>query len=619
MSSDQKGTDGFGGWLIDVEAECLNDSDIDETLDGTISNLLDANSDISDLLDEASQSQGNSLELFHQQESLESEQQLCVLKRKYFQSPSERSNFDEADLCALSPRLENITLTPKRKGKKSRRRLFNVPDSGVELSLQNEVDTDVTESQAQVETEQTLSNIGGGNLVLQILKSKNARATLFAKFKDTVGISFSELTRPYKSDLTCCGDWVIAAFGVREPLLEALKMLLKQYCDYVHLTNYISETVSIVLMLLRFKHQKNRKTVCKLLQNMLNIENVQLLTEPPKLRNVPAAMFWFKCTISKMTYTWGNTPEWIVQQTQVGQSEEKSFDLSEMIQWAYDNGHTDESKIAYYYALAATEHTNARAFLNSNAQAKHVKDCATMVKHYLRAEMAEMSMAAWIHKKLKSVTSEGDWRVIVRFLRYQGVEFIDFLIAFKAFLAGIPKKNCFVFFGPPNTGKSLFCMSLLHVLGGNVISYANSKSHFWLQPLSDTKLVLLDDATAACWDFIDVYLRNALDGNPISLDLKHRAPKQMKCPPLMITTNISVATDVRWQYLHSRIKCITFGQPFPFNEDGSPGFALTNENWKSFFLKFWQQLELSDQEDEADDGKPITTLRVTARETVESL
>lgn len=242
-----------------------------------------------------------------------------------------------------------------------------------------------------------------------------------------------------------------------------------------------------------------------------------------------------------------------------------------------------------------------------------------MVRHYFRAEMAEMTMAAWINKKLKSVTTEGDWRVIVKFLRYQEIEFIDFLIAFKSFLAGKPKKNCFVFYGPPNTGKSLFCMSLLHVLGGNVISYANSKSHFWLQPLSDTKLALLDDATSQCWDFIDIYLRNALDGNPISLDLKHRAPKQMKCPPLMITTNISVATEMRWQYLHSRIKFITFAQPFPFNDDGSPGFALTNENWKSFFLKFWQQLELSDQEDEGDDGKPLTTLRVTARETVESL
>lgn len=615
MSSDHKGTDGYGGWLLDVEAECLDDSDIDETLDI----ILETNSDISDLIDEAPQSQGNSLELFHQQESLESEQQLCTLKRKYFQSPSQRSNFDETDLCALSPRLENISITPKEKGKRSRRRLFNVTDSGVELSLPNEVDTDVTESQTQVETECNSISVGGGDLVLQILKSKNAKATLFAKFKETVGISFAELTRPYKSDMTCCGDWVIAAFGVREPLVESLKVLLQQCCDYIHLTNYVSESVSIALMLLRFKHQKNRKTVCKLLQKMLSIENVQLLTEPPKLRSVPAAMFWFKCTISKLTFTYGKTPEWILQQTHVGQTEDKQFDLSEMVQWAYDNEHTDESKIAYYYAIAAPENSNARAFLNSNAQAKHVKDCAVMVRHYFRAEMAEMTMAAWINKKLKSVTTEGDWRVIVKFLRYQEIEFIDFLIAFKSFLAGKPKKNCFVFYGPPNTGKSLFCMSLLHVLGGNVISYANSKSHFWLQPLSDTKLALLDDATSQCWDFIDIYLRNALDGNPISLDLKHRAPKQMKCPPLMITTNISVATEMRWQYLHSRIKFITFAQPFPFNDDGSPGFALTNENWKSFFLKFWQQLELSDQEDEGDDGKPLTTLRVTARETVESL
>lgn len=38
-------------------------------------------------------------------------------------------------------------------------------------------------------------------------------------------------------------------------------------------------------------------------------------------------------------------------------------------------------------------------------------------------------------------------------------------------------------------------MSFIHFIQGAVISFVNSTSHFWLEPLTDTKVAMLDDAT----------------------------------------------------------------------------------------------------------------------------
>ena len=98
--ADPKGStskEGLEDWCI-VEAECSDvENDLEELFD------RDTDSDISELLDDNDLEQGNSRELFHQQESKESEEQLQKLKRKYL-SPKA--------VAQLSPRLESITLSP---------------------------------------------------------------------------------------------------------------------------------------------------------------------------------------------------------------------------------------------------------------------------------------------------------------------------------------------------------------------------------------------------------------------------------------------------------------------------------------------------------------------------
>ena len=181
-----------------------------------------------------------------------------------------------------------------------------------------------------------------------------------------------------------------------------------------------------------------------------------------------------------------------------------------MVQWAYDNDYTEESTVAYYYACYASENNNAAAFLASNCQVKYVKDCVSMVRMYKRQEMKGMSMSEWIYKCCKDIPEGNEWKEIVQFLKYQGINFLQFLIAFKQFLKCVPKKMCLVFYGPPDTGKSLFCFKLIHFLKGQVVSYINKSSQFWLMPLQDAKVGLLDDATYNCWLYLDTYLRLSL-------------------------------------------------------------------------------------------------------------
>ncbi|ACK76236.1 helicase [Erinaceus europaeus papillomavirus 1] len=591
MSVDDKGTD--HDWVI--LRECEDDSIEDDSLENVFSESTDS-SFVSGLIDDACISEveeGNTLALFNSQEQEEGFRQLSVLKRKLIRTPEQ-----------LSPCLSAISISPQSKIKK---RLFE--DSGHYTNetenTPREVDsadnTGVVGHGSQVTSESSLS------LVKDLMRSSNRKATALAKFKDTYGVSFTELSRLFKSNKSCCTDWVLSVYGVSTELIEASKQLLQQSCLFIYL--YVSGFIA--LYLLRFKAAKNRDTVLKLITKVLYCKPEQVVADPPKTRSVPAALYWLK-TSTGPGWTYGILPEWISNQTLVSQATKDVFDFSQMVQWAYDNDFDEESVIAYNYALFADEDPNARAWLACLGQAKHVKDCATMVRYYKRAEMKEMTMSAWIHKQLQKVET-GQWQEIVRFLRYQEVTFIRFLGVLKNVLKGIPKKNCMVLYGPPNTGKSMFAMSLVHCLRGKVISFCNSKSHFWLQPLVDAKLGLLDDATDACWSYIDTYLRGGLDGNPVSIDCKHKSLAQLKFPPLIITTNCDLTADDLYLYLRSRIQLIQFPNPFPFDENGNAGFELSDRSWKAFFKKLWTQLELSDQEDEGEDGEANATFRCAAR------
>ncbi|QYI89591.1 E1 early protein [Bos taurus papillomavirus 42] len=599
--------------FIDEQAEC-SESDSEQ---GCEENL----SEISDLIDNAEYEQGNSSELFAQQEAFAFQRDIRAAKRKLNRSLRK-------PLQCITSQSNN---SPRRAAPK--RRLLD--DSGYNEDILAEVaqvdENGGSEGYGSLATQSCSGQSkgfgnervnGGGKengACRRLLTASSQTAAYLAVFREKFTISFNCLTRTFKNDKTCCHNWVAVVFGARDELLEASKTYLQKCCDYVLMQSHTCKYGFIAMYLLNFKNGKSRETVSNLLEQLLQVDKSDMLLQPPKIKSLPVATFLWKMQHSN-AFVYGELPDWIVRQTTLTHqiAEDEPFNLSQMVQWAYDHDYVDEAKIAYYYAKLATEDANAAAFLRCNNQVKHVKECAQMTRYYKIAEMREMSMGQWIKKSLRSIESGGSFKSIIQFLKYQNVNFLTFLAAFKDLLHGVPKRHCMVIVGPPNTGKSMFVMSLMKTLQGRVLSFVNSKSHFWLQPLDSAKIAVLDDATRPTWSYIDTYLRNGLDGTPVSLDMKHRAPMQVCFPPLLITTNVEVMSDPAYKYLHSRMVCFEFPNPFPVDEAGNPVLLINELSWKSFFERLWEQLELADPEED-EDGEPRSPFRCIARTTVTNL
>ncbi|ACU27442.1 E1 [Canis familiaris papillomavirus 7] len=592
-----------GGWFIVSQADCDDADDdfehlVDASIETNVSGLID-----DDVVEGDNEEHARLLNLQRLERDLS---QLGGPKRKYLTpSPKVASPND------LSPRLQAVSLSPRQKN--SKRRLFQ--DSGIE-SVSNETEDSFTRGDTQVFQNGDSCSLSPS---LTVLQSSNQEATILSKFKGAFGVGFKELTRPYKSSKTCCHDWVVFVYGAQEDLLTATKTLLKQHCEFFLMTIETGGLGYMGLYLLQFTAVKSRETLTKIFCQLLNVQGFQIRADPPKNRSVAVCLFFYKLSLSRASCKHGDFPLWLSKQLLIShQQESEVFDLSKMVQWAYDQGYTDESEIAFHYAVYAEEDTNAAAWLRSNGQAKFVADCAKMVKHYKKQQMRMMTYSQWVYHCCGLVDDGGDWTVVPKYLKYQGVSFLAFLGALRHMFDGTPKRQCLLIYGPPDTGKSWFCFSLLNFFHGKVVSYQNSRSHFWLSPLTECKLGMLDDATYPCLQFIDMNMRSAFDGNYVSVDCKHRNPVQLKLPPMLVTSNIDLQSEPTLQYLHSRFTCLQFPRQFPIDSDGSPVFSLTSSVWKAFFLKLHHQLGL-DSEEEANDGEPGQKFRCTATSDAGSL
>ena len=579
--------EGTSSWFFVTEADCVEDIDeIDElfekSTDSNVSNLIDESDEVD---------QGNTLAFYNEQLQQDCDQAILLLKRKYVNSP-------ETAVAALSPKLQAVCTISPQKEKQSKRRL-NFEDSGIE---QDEATNSLT-SQVEYNIDSHVENVESGTMGNEILEKSNQKAFLLYKFKEMFGVPYTELTRTFRSDKTCNENWIIAVFRVAEEVLEASKIIIQKHCECVQII--LREFNGLYTV--QFKSAKSRETIVKLFCGMLNVQPFQILCDPPKTRSVPAALYFYKQSMIDKAFVFGGLPKWITMQTVVDHqiaASADAFELSMLVQWGYDNDITDEAQMAYEYARLANTDSNAAALLKHNNQVKFIKDACIMVKLYKRHEMRKMSMAEWIDMCCeKCPETNGDWKTIIQFLKFQHVNILDFLYAFRLFLKGTPKKNCFVIYGPPDSGKSYFAYALIHFMKGKVISQMNKCSQFWLQPLSDCKIGLLDDATYDCWSFIDVHMRTALDGNNVCVDYKHRAPLQMKLPPLLITTNHSVKDDQSLMYLHSRVYCLQFPNKMPLTDDGKPIYEINDCTWKLFFRKLSNQLDITiaDKEDGVAD------------------
>ncbi|QMS92576.1 early protein E1 [Camelus dromedarius papillomavirus 3] len=612
-----------GGYFLDLEAACSES-------ESTASSYIDADeseSEGEDFIDNASvhSAQGNHLAVFQTLVKKAGDREVKKLKRKLILGSCEGS---DAELG--SPLLAPNSNTPPRRTPVVKRRLFGCrentspsPACSHEASGTSTPATQVPgrtgsgggKGLPQVFLENKENLAEGSQLAVQLLQAKNSTACKMAHFKEAYTVSFLDLTRIFHSDKTTNNQWVVAGFGVSEAVFEASVERLQKHCSFVQASRRSRKKGTVTLFLLDFNVAKCRETVLKLFTDLLNLSVLQLLCQPPKIKGVCAALFWFKNAISSGTFSFGTVPRWIQAQTSLSEStaDQTKFDFGVMVQWAWDHKYSEESVIAYQYALNAETDANAKAWLGCSNQARVVKDVAAMVRYYQRAAMLGLTMSAYLYQRCDLVQANGNWVNVMNVLKYQGISPISFVAAMKSWLQGIPKKNCIALIGPPNTGKSMFSNSLIGFLGGRVLSFANHHSHFWLAPLSETRAALIDDATYQCWKYFDIYLRSVLDGYPIQIDRKHRTPVQIKAPPLLVTSNVDVATEPQLQYLHSRVVVFYFKQPCPVDAVGEPLLQISHADWKSFFKRLWARLELSDQEDEGEDGGSAQTFKCNAR------
>ncbi|AXQ00533.1 E1 protein [Okapia johnstoni papillomavirus 1] len=602
---------GSGCVFIDDEAIC-EDSDKENVEEEDVN---EEEGDY-DFVDNASVNEGNHLLLFQTQQKKAGEDNIVAIKRKLQLSPCSQEE-------AVSPTHKN-NVAQNRKYLVKRRLFDSVrPVAGSDEArrpLENVLQVQNGENQEKSPCN-TVFQSGSGEeaMHLQVLRSKNMAACKLRLFKLLYVASYCDLTRVFKSNKTCNVQWVIAGFGVTEVMYEASFELLKKACTYLQTSRKIHESGSVALYFCVFKVAKSRDTVEKLFSKMINVDPLCLMIQPPKIRGTCAALFWVKNGMSPATFKYGETPQWILTQTMISENvaEATKFDFGQMVQWAYDLGYTDESKIAYEYACCADTDCNARAFLAANNQPKIVKDVSTMVRLYQRAEIQRMSMSEYIHSRCKHAGTGGTWNSIMALFKLQGIEPIRFVNALRTWLKGVPKQNCIAFIGPPNSGKSMLCNSFISFMGGKVLTFANHHSHFWLQPLSDARVALIDDATETCWKYFDTYLRNVLDGYEVSIDRKHKSAIQMKAPPLLVTSNIDVHSLEKYYYLHSRIVPFYFKETLPTSESGEPLLFINDADWSVFFARLWGRLDLSDQEEEEEegdeDGKSATAFRCSSR------
>lgn len=392
-----------GEWFIVREADCSEEDN------DTFEDIFEGNTQesfVSDLLDDSQQEQGNSLQLFHQLEQNESERELSHIKRKLLLTPESK------DVAELSPRLGAVALSPRTQNP-PKRRLFtsSIEDSGLEATLDEtaspseelQVDGDIVDGPRDIVNAEAGPGIPKVNRLLDVLHAKNIRVTLLHKFKNIFDLSFTDITRPFRSDKTCYTDWVCVLFGLLECHEAVLKTVVKNQCDFL----YLKMVDSTCLFLARFKTHKSRETLRKMLKVTLDVPEHQVLLEPPRTNGVAAALYWYKNGLSENAFVHGPYPEWIMRQTVItGEAAQHQFSLADMIQWAYDHDLTEEPKIAYEYALLAQEDMNASAWLKCNSQARFVKECSQMVRYYKNAEMMEMTMSEWIRNCCRRVKEE---------------------------------------------------------------------------------------------------------------------------------------------------------------------------------------------------------------------
>ncbi|QYW06039.1 E1 protein [Papillomaviridae sp. Seabass_c24797] len=423
-----------------------------------------------------------------------------------------------------------------------------------------------------------------------VVSRKEEEIGALAKFKEATKLSWHVLVRQIKSSTSKQPCWCALIPGESREVKAKLAVLSQEQNVQTLMEGPTFFDLHMVMIEFFTPIGKDQfQLLC------LKYDLKALCINAPNPHKDVAVLVWRNyCAIVK-----GDLPEWIKAKFQAETTEtglNAEFKLKIAAQYCIDNDINDEAQFIYQYSQITGTDSNAKAWLNHNSCLKWAKDAVQLSIKMRAGREASMNPGEFVQHKIDQLPERtGNFKKIDSLLLFQNIMPVSFANAVRKLLYRVPKKSVLCLVGKKDTGKSLISSTLSQFLGGKALGFQNHRSSFWLQPAINARLVVLDDATLSFWEYANVYLRTAFDGNSISVDAKNLAMKEIKFPPIIITSNYDIRNTEQFGdfgFLTNRV--LFFSMQKELTSQQVQRWLPTSADWASWFFEYRQNLDIED-------------------------
>lgn len=147
-----------------------------------------------------------------------------------------------------------------------------------------------------------------------------------------------------------------------------------------------------------------------------------------------------------------------------------------------------------------------------------------------------------------------------------------------------PKKNCICFYGPPNSGKTWLARSICE----SVVYYCNistmtGNSSFEFAEAQLQRAILLNEP--CCTDKTVELVKNLLEGERCTIQIKHKSDQSLERTPILIATNQPLAAYTTHRKVNEeafKVRMIRYDVKAMAELKDCPG-SLHPRMWRSLF------------------------------------
>lgn len=151
----------------------------------------------------------------------------------------------------------------------------------------------------------------------------------------------------------------------------------------------------------------------------------------------------------------------------------------------------------------------------------------------------------------------------------------------------LPKKNSLLLLGKPNSGKTMICDSVVSsVVYSEVVSTFNGMSSFEFQPFLAKRAVLMNEPKIT--DKTVEMLKNILEGQTVSIDVKFKSGQTLTRTPIFIASNenLTFYTSARESNLKAfKARCFEYTLQ-PYDELKHCAGKLHPLMWKDLIAQY---------------------------------